>query len=187
VAIGVYPGSFNPPTVAHLAIAEAAVAQCGLDRVDLVVSRDALGKHPGALVAVEHRRAVLQALAATRPWLGAALTDERLIAEIAAGYDVVVLGADKWGQVVDPVWYAGDPARRDAAVARLPRLALAPRAGAGPPALAPPADAVVLDLHRDLGTVSATGARAGRHDWMAPEARASGHWSCGPPDPAIPS
>ena len=29
-----YPGSFNPPTVAHLAIAEAAVQAHGLARVD---------------------------------------------------------------------------------------------------------------------------------------------------------
>ena len=41
---GVYPGSFNPPTIAHLAIAQAARDQCGLDRVDLVVSRVALAK-----------------------------------------------------------------------------------------------------------------------------------------------
>ncbi|WP_419919708.1 hypothetical protein [Candidatus Poriferisocius sp.] len=42
--IGVYPGSFNPPTIGHLAIARAAPAQQGLDRVDLAVSRVALGK-----------------------------------------------------------------------------------------------------------------------------------------------
>ncbi len=42
--IGVYPGSFDPPTVAHLAIAEAARDQAGLDRVVLAVSRAALGK-----------------------------------------------------------------------------------------------------------------------------------------------
>ena len=42
--IGVYPGSFNPPTLAHLAIARAALAAHRLDRVDLSVSRTALAK-----------------------------------------------------------------------------------------------------------------------------------------------
>ncbi len=50
---GAYPGSFNPPTVAHLAIADAARRRLGLDRVDLIISRDALGKHPDGLVPVE--------------------------------------------------------------------------------------------------------------------------------------
>jgi hypothetical protein len=176
MAIGVYPGSFNPPTVAHLALAEAAVHQCGLDRVDLVVSRHTLGKDAADLVAPEHRVAVLDAIAATRPWLGAAITDHALIADIAEGYDVLVLGADKWCQVADAVWYGGDPARRDAIVAGLPRLALAPRAGAALAPLDPPDGTVMLDLAVDLAAVSASGARAGRRDWMAPEARGVPHW-----------
>ena len=36
--VGAYPGTFNPPTRAHLAVAAAAREQCGLARVDLVVS-----------------------------------------------------------------------------------------------------------------------------------------------------
>jgi hypothetical protein len=172
MAVGVYPGSFNPPTVAHLAIAEAAVAQCGLERVDLVLSRHALGKDRRALVPVEERLAVLQAVAATRPWLAATVTDAALIADIAAGYDVVVVGADKWCQITDPAWYGGNAALRDAAVARLPRLALAPRAGPDPGAAVLPGDAVVLDVPGDHHGVSASGVRAGRVEWMAPEARA---------------
>ena len=41
---GVYPGSFDPPTIAHVAIAEAALLQAGLDRLDFAISRIALGK-----------------------------------------------------------------------------------------------------------------------------------------------
>src|SRR6185436_14384082 len=41
---GAYPGTFNPPTVAHLAVALAARSQCGLDRVELVLSEVPLGK-----------------------------------------------------------------------------------------------------------------------------------------------
>jgi nicotinic acid mononucleotide adenylyltransferase len=59
---GAYPGTFDPPTLAHLAIAEAAVRQCRLDRVDLVLSLDPLGK-PGARATLEHRLRVLDEMA----------------------------------------------------------------------------------------------------------------------------
>lgn len=167
MSVGVFPGSFNPPTVAHLAIARAAVDQCGLERVDLVLSRRALGKDDGDLVAIEHRHEVLAAVAASRAWLGVRITDARLIAEVAAGYDVVVLGADKWAQVLDPAWYDDDPAARDAVVARLPTVAWAPRPGHPRPTAG-----VALDVDDDHGAVSATAVRAGRHEWMLPEARA---------------
>lgn len=171
MARGVYPGSFNPPTVAHVAIAEAAVRQCGIDGVDLVVSRAALGKDPEDLAALGTRVAALEAVAASRPWLGVAVTEARLIAEIADGYDLVVLGADKWAQVADPVWYGGDPAARDAVVASLPRLALAPRPAAPAPPLDPPRGTIVLEVPAHLHVVSATAARAGRVEWVAEEAR----------------
>jgi hypothetical protein len=172
----VYPGSFNPPTVAHLAIAQAAIEQCELDRIDLVLSRDTLGKDDTGLVPIEHRLAVLEAIAATRPWIGARITEARLIADIAAGYDVIVLGADKWAQVIDPAWYGGSVAARDALVARLPAVACAPR----PPDPVPPG-AIELDIHPSHQGVSASAVREGRLEWMAPEALAhderTGVWS----------
>jgi hypothetical protein len=159
--IGAYPGTFDPPTIAHLAIAEAATRQCGLDRLDLVVNAMPIGK-VGAQ-GVDERIALLEAVAASRPWLAVARTEHRLLADIAAGYDVLVLGADKWAQVVDPGYYASI-ADRDAAVARLPRLAVAPRDG-----LPLPDGCIVLDV--DLPHVSSTAARSGRHELVAPEAR----------------
>jgi hypothetical protein len=170
VAAGVYPGSFNPPTVAHLAIAEAARRECGLERIDLTVSTVTLGKEADAALAeVGARLIALERCAATRPWLGVRVTDAQLLVDIADGYDVVILGADKWQQLLDTTWY-GDPAARDAALARLPRLAVAPR---------PPHsldglerfDAVVLDIDDLHQQVSATEARNGRTEWVAPEAR----------------
>jgi nicotinic acid mononucleotide adenylyltransferase len=172
--VGCYPGTFNPPTVAHLAIAEAAVRQAGLDRLDLVLARVPLGKASLAMPSVDERRAVLEAVAASRPWLGVAVTDARLIADTAAGYDAVVMGADKWAQVTDPAWYDGSPASRDAAVAGLPRVLVAPRAGDHPEGVE------LLDLPADLHDVSASAVRAG-HDhaqaWLLPEAEASGLWT----------
>jgi nicotinate-nucleotide adenylyltransferase len=175
--VGCYPGSFNPPTVAHLAVAEAAVRQGGLGRIDLVLSRVALGKEVLVVPTVEQRRAVLAAVAATRPWLGVAVTDARLIAEVAAGYDAVVMGADKWAQVLDPAWYGGSAAARDAAVASLPRVLVAPRRGVYP------AGVELLDVPGDLHEVSASAVRAagaGAEAWLVPEARAFPYWRPGP-------
>ena len=78
--IGCYPGSFNPPTVAHLAVAEAALDVGNLDRIDLVVSRVALGKEGRALPTLDDRLSVLRDVAATRPWLGVVVSHHQLIA-----------------------------------------------------------------------------------------------------------
>lgn len=174
---GVYPGSFNPLTVAHLEIAEAAIRSCRLDRLDLAISRVALGKAGVTRPRVEDRAAVLERAAAGRPELGVIVTDRQLLAEIAEGYDVIVLGADKWAQVVDVAFYE-DEAHRDAAVAALPHLAVAPRQGLPVPV----GDVTVLPV--ELHHVSATAARLGERSLFAPEAvafdDATGAWS----DPA---
>ena len=124
--------------------------------------------------------AVLEAIAVPRPWLSVRTTDLRLIAELAAGYDAVVLGADKWLQVLDVEWYGGSAAARDAAVAALPRLLLAPRAAHAVPEPLP-TGALVLRLDEGHAPVSSTAVRAGRRAWMAPEAvsfdDATGAWS----------
>lgn len=170
--VGVYPGSFDPPTVAHLHVARAAADQCRLDRVDLTLSRVTLGKDDGRLSPVDEREEALRELTAGRPWLGVRVTDHSLLADIAAGYDVVVLGADKWHQVLDPAWY-GSTAARDEALARLPEVALAPRPpwtlpGEDPVADPPPGlHVVVLDTDPAHHPVSATAVREGREEWRA--------------------
>ena len=165
--VGCYPGSFDPPTIAHLAVAEAALRQAGLTRVDLVVSRRTLGKDHLDEATVARRVAALEAVAATRPWLGVRVAEGGLVAEIAEGYDAVVMGADKWAQVVDPAWYGGSAAARDAAVGRLPRVLVAPRAGERP------AGVELLDQPDHLADVSATAVRDGAPHaagWGLPEA-----------------
>ena len=155
--IGCYPGSFDPMTVAHLAVAEAALEAASLDRIDLVLSIDALGKGHLGPGTVQARRHALEAVAARHPWLGVRVTTARLVADIAEGYDAVVMGADKWRQVVDPAWYGDDPAARDAAVARLPRVLVAPRGDDEPD------DVELLDVDPAHRHVRATDVRAG-HD-----------------------
>jgi hypothetical protein len=81
-----------------------------------------------------------------------------------------VLGADKWEQVMDPVFYGGSTAVRDAAVDRLPHLAVARRLGLS----LPTRRTTVLDVAHD--EVSSTRARAGARELMLPEAVSSGLW-----------
>jgi hypothetical protein len=173
--IGVYPGSFNPPTLAHLAIADAARRRYRLERVDLVVSRRALEKEHVERPLLSHRLEVLEAVCRRLRWLGARTTEAQLLVDIAEGYDVLVLGADKWHQVLDPRYYGGSEAARDAAVARLPALAIAPR-----PPLAVP-DEHRLEVAARWGDVSSTRARAGDVGVMVPEAaefdRQTGAWT----------
>lgn len=164
-SLGVYPGSFNPPTRAHIEIALAARKAHGLLRVDLAISAVALGKESVQIPHFDHRLDVIRSSIAGITGLGLIVTDAQLIADIAHGYDVVVMGADKWTQVNDPSWYGGDPAARDAVLARLPRLALAPR----PPHQIP--DAHRLPVADDLLEVSSSAARGGRVEWMTDAAR----------------
>jgi nicotinic acid mononucleotide adenylyltransferase/predicted RNA-binding protein with PIN domain len=165
VVTGVYPGSFDPLTVAHLAVAEAAVRAANLDRLDLVLSNIALGKERGAHSSVEARVAAIRRAARSRPWLGVAVTDAQLIADIASGYDVVVMGADKWAQVRDPAWYGDNEAARDAALAALPRVLVAPRPGFEV------VGAEALDVDPEIADVSSTRARSGEHHLVVPDAR----------------
>ncbi|MBO0693345.1 MAG: hypothetical protein J2P58_10650, partial [Acidimicrobiaceae bacterium] len=178
--VGVYPGSFNPPTVAHLAIAAEALRVGRLDRIDLVVSRSPLGKPEVTVPTLADRLEVLRHVARNRPGLGVRLTSDQLLADIAAGAAAVVLGADKWAQVVDPVWYGGSEAARDEATDRLPLALVAPRPPFPLP-LAEPDRVLPLQVSEALFEVSSTAARAGRREWMAAEAaefdERTGAWS----------
>ncbi len=161
MTVAVYPGSFDPLTVAHLAIVETAVQHLGLRRIDLAISRRTLGKEHLDERSVTARVSALRSLVRDRPDVGVVVVDAELIVDVASGYDVVVMGADKWAQVIDPVWYGGDVAARDAAVARLPAVAVAPRGGVDVP------EELLLPVPAHIAAVSATAVRAGRHDWAA--------------------
>jgi hypothetical protein len=171
--VGVYPGSFNPPTVAHLAIAEAARVQHALDRVVLSVSHTALAKEHVEHPPFSERVAVLHASVADHDWLEVRVTHHQLLVDVAAGFDLLVVGADKWRQIHDPAWY-DDEAARDAAIAGLPPVAIVPRDDIEVP------DHLVLNVPAAAG-VSSTRARSGAIDLMTPAARAhaqrTGTWT----------
>lgn len=160
---GCYPGSFDPLTVAHVAITDAAVEQCGLSSLDLVVSRVALAKEAGHASSLDERVAAVEAITG-RP---CRVTDHQLLADVARGYDVLVVGADKWWQLQDVAFYGGSAAARDDALRRLPPLiAVAPRAGV--PVPVPDPRVRLLELPGWVGEVSSSAVRAGAHHWRAP-------------------
>ena len=113
--------------------------------------------------------------AASGGWLDVVVTEHRLLVDIAREYDVLIMGADKWAQVNDPIYYGGSTAARDAAVAALPELAIAPR----PPSPVPPRHA--LDIDAAHAAVSSSAARDGSRGWMSPAAAAfdarTGAWT----------
>lgn len=160
---GVFPGSFNPLTVAHLAVIEQARRDYELDTVELVVSEVALdkGSPPGPPIA--DRIALISADIADYRWISVRTTRHQLIADIAQGYDAVVMGADKWEQVNDARYY-GSEAERDDALRRLPQVIVAERSGFSAP------DDLCMKTDPALHDVSSTRARAGDRSIMAPHA-----------------
>ncbi len=79
--LGVLPGTFNPPTRAHLALAQAALAHC--DEVLLVLPR-ALPHKEYSGVGFRERLQLLERAVAEHPQLSAASSSGGLFLEIAA-------------------------------------------------------------------------------------------------------
>jgi hypothetical protein len=88
-------------------------------------------------------------------------TPHRLIVDIATGYDLLVVGADKWAQVNDPSWYDGSESARDSALRALPPVLVVPRQG-----IEVPRHVDVLRLDPMFDPVSSTAVRDGRDDWL---------------------
>lgn len=162
--VGIYPGSFNPLTTAHLAIAASAREERALERVVLAFSRRPIDKEHIDRPRFDDRVIVARAEAATHGWLDVIVTESQLLVDIARGYDLLIMGADKWRQVIDPKYYASEQ-ERDAAVAALPELAIAPR----PPLPVPLEHLLQIDVR--MADVSSTRAREGNLSMMCEAAR----------------
>ena len=171
----VYPGSFNPPTIAHLAISEAARTYCNVDTVVWAVSRVALAKEEVVRPVFEHRLEVLREVAEGYEWLEVDVTDKQLLADIALGYDLLIMGADKWQQIQDPVFYDNNPQLRDSVLSTLPKVAVAPREPFETPS------ELELPISPALNLVSSSEARGGSTSLMLEAAQkfdvATGAWT----------
>jgi nicotinamide-nucleotide adenylyltransferase len=133
--IGVLSGSFNPPTAAHLALAERARAAANLDSVLLLLSRHTVDKAEISGLALEDRLLLMSLIGDRAGRCIAALTNRGLYADQAVAVrstfresDAVyfLVGFDKVVQIFDPHYYPD----RDVALAELFGLAsllVAPR------------------------------------------------------------
>jgi nicotinamide-nucleotide adenylyltransferase len=137
--VGLVPGSFDPMTVAHAALALALPAGAVL----FVYSPATLPKEAGPgggpeppLLPQEDRVASVLAYCADRPWLGVALCSHGLLADQAAaageafpGADLLFgVGSDKLIQLFDRKWYRDRDASLDVLFSRA-GVAYAVRAG----------------------------------------------------------
>ena len=142
--LGVMAGSFNPPTWAHVALADSALMHGGCDAVLWAISRVTVDKEQVTRAPLDLRLATLAALTAARPHDAVATINRGLYADQAqAVRDTLpnlrdlafIIGYDKIMQILDPRYYTD----RDAALDELFGLAevlVAPRDDEGAPDLA---------------------------------------------------
>jgi nicotinic acid mononucleotide adenylyltransferase len=123
-SVALLAGSFDPMTIAHSALADAAAERAEL--VLLVYSVRTLPKEgvlPPPLLSERDRLRSLEAFARGRPRIVPALASHGLLAEQAEAARsrfprsdlFLVMGSDKALQVLDPKWYED----RDRSIARL--------------------------------------------------------------------
>jgi nicotinamide-nucleotide adenylyltransferase len=136
--VGILPGSFDPLTTAHVALAAAALRRGPLDSLCYLLSVHTVDKVDRDHAALADRALVLLRHVARRPRQGVAVANRGLYVEEAEALLPLlppgaalwfVVGFDKIVQVLDRRYYA-EP---DTALARLFALAgflVAPRAGA---------------------------------------------------------
>lgn len=170
-SVALLPGSFNPPTAAHVLLAERALRD-GYDCVMFVLARHTAGKEPTGLIP-EDRLLALRATIAEP--LGVGVCSHGLYADQAdaaarafPGADLrFLVGSDKVLQIFEDGWYAdrGDALERLFARAA---LVVAPRSDQGEAlreTLSAPrnrryADRVeILRLHPAVGDLSSTRVR----------------------------
>lgn len=133
--VGVLAGSFNPPTLAHLALAESARAIAHLDVVLWVISRVTVDKEQVTRAPLPARLAALSALVAPRAHEAVASINRGLYAEQAVALHAAlpqlrelcfIVGFDKIVQIVDPRYYPDRTAALDLLFAQA-ELLVAPR------------------------------------------------------------
>lgn len=110
--VGILPGSFNPPTVAHLELAAAARRGFRLDRVVFSLSSVIVDKERVQGLCREDRLLLLSLAAEEHAWAGAAVVNRGLYYEQAPAFSACfgadlwfIVGMDKVVQIFDPRYY----------------------------------------------------------------------------------
>lgn len=137
--LGLLPGSYNPPTVAHSALATSALAGGAVDGVLFTLGTYTVDKEIISGAALEDRLLVLELCRVDDARVGVLLVNRGLYVEqaelVRATFPLVrdlvfVVGFDKIVQILDPRYYAD----RDRALDRLfvlARFLVAPRGAEG--------------------------------------------------------
>lgn len=160
-----YPGSFDPPTIAHIEIALGALELPSVTRLDFVLSTDPFTKSSPPLLNVDERIEVLGEVIRRDHRLGISTSSSRLIADLSRGYDAVIMGTDKFIELHDLQFYESPQDM----MGRLQQLApiIVVRRGSDTTPLPPDVIDLVIDVH--LREVSSTRVRAGEEQLAAPE------------------
>lgn len=124
---GILGGTFDPPHVAHLAVAHAAFEQMDLDVVRLLPARSPWQKATRVVTSAKHRWAMCQLAASEAPYLiaddtemkrqGPTYTIDTL--DALSGQPVLILGSDS--AVGIPTWHRADEVLERAVIAVVPR------------------------------------------------------------------
>ena len=159
--IGVFGGSFDPVHVGHLAIANAALDELGLDRVYFVPARRSPLKQDGPIASAEDRLAMLTAATRDEPRFrvstieldrsGPSFTVDTLESLREEGKLFLILGSDAYSDFER--W------REPARIRELATIVLAARPGApNAPAGARMLDSPLMDISsRELRARAARG------------------------------
>ncbi len=133
--LGVLAGSFNPPTRAHVALAESARQHGGCEVVLWTISRVTVDKERVTRAPLDLRLATLVALTSALPHDAVACINRGLYADQAQAVRVVlphlrdlafIIGYDKIVQILDPHYYTDRDAALDALFG-LAEVLVAPR------------------------------------------------------------
>ena len=130
-SLAVFPGSFNPPTSAHLLLAERARRE-GFACVLFVLARNTIGKEPSGMIP-EDRLLALRFIA-QRAGMGVAVCSSGLYVDMADAASMLypqtevafLIGSDKVAQIFDASYYTDRDDALEALFSRA-RLVVAPR------------------------------------------------------------
>ena len=175
--IGLLPGTFNPPTVAHVALGEAA-RKAGVDHVLLVMPGRLPHKSWSSGATREQRLTMLQRICEARSGMSAAISPGGLYIEIAENAAavfpeneiVVVCGRDAAERIL--TWQYDEPDVPVRFLQRFPMLVAARQGSFQPPE--PFAGRITTLEHEGPEECAATAIRerhTGCEHWILPEIR----------------